>query len=477
VFILAAIAGSVAQTKTSARIRDRTATVPAPIQAGVVFAVIPSAKIERLQNLWLSPIIRRILSLLGWSALATALDRGGAAAAVYICATILGGVEFGRLGLANSTVSAMQAFALMGGAIMVMRFVPEFRHLRPNHAVGVIRLTLVLGLTISATLAVVLTFGRSVLSQQVFGEPSSFTLPLLLSSWLAITALNGILQANAAAFEDGRALALSGALAGASFLAMMPLGAVVLGYRGAIAGAIASEITRASVLSWSMRRNLASIGQRLIGPLYDEPWRLFTTFAVPVFLQALLYAPVLWLAQLILVKNSSIGGLFQVGVFNFCMVFFSAVLVVSTQMDKAVFPVLSGAYSPDNPGTLKASFRPVLAIQLVSSSVGALLLSCLSPYLMTSEYRTYWPVLCIVAVAGVVSSVQTTISNALLIMHRQHDVLLSMIPWSVTLLVCPWLLADLGAYALAIGLLVGALARAAPLALLLRRVIVNPVKV
>lgn len=410
-----------------------------------------------------SPIARRFATLLGWSSAATLFDRAAFALAVYVCAHLIDGTDFGRWGMAQSTIMAIQIYVLVGGGMLISRFLPAFRENSPEEAVGVVRMTL----AVSAIALLTATVGIFVLSDrialEIFRAPSTPLLPTLLVLWLGLTALSGILQTVVTSFEDGRILALSSALAGVIALIVLPVAALRFGYQGMIGGMIFVESTRCAVL-WRHSQSLfLRTGYRLLGRVSGKVWKLFYSFGIPVFLQSMLYAPTIWATQLIIVQRNS-GGLLEVGAFNFAMIFFSIVLMAAMQVNRASLPILSELAATNQNRSLARVASRMMLVQLLSAVLIAAPIALLSPLIMTDAFKDHWLVLCLVAAAGVAVSLQNSLSNTLLVVDRQVTVFWTIVPWAGLMLGIAWFQFELGALALALALLVSGIVRTAILA-------------
>ncbi|MBI1399409.1 hypothetical protein [Hyphomonas sp.] len=422
---------------------------------------------EQLSALRSSALTRRFLKLLGWSTVATFVDRAAVLGSIFICARLVDGEEFGRWGVAQSAVTAMQVFIVLGGAVLVYRFIPEFIGKAPYIAVSVLRLNLLL-LTVGWISIVALLFvWATPVADGLFHEASSGLLILLLSGWLGASGLSTLFQATLFALEDGRSLAVTGLVAGLLSMILIPVGAIYFGYLGMMGGVLATESVRSVLYLKRIDSRFAELGQKLIGSITRDAWRRFFRFGLPVFLQSLLYAPVLALAQFIVLRRHP-NSLEEIGAFNYSMIFFSAALLVAGKMNQAAMPIMSSLAAESTTDRLTGVVQKVATIQVLAAVVMALPIALLAPIVMPPSYAEQWPVLVVLMATAIVVSAQTVFSNGLLVINRQVVVATSVVPWAILLLLTVSMF-EFGALSIACGLLIGGLARTAMLWFALRR--------
>lgn len=415
----------------------------------------PSGRLRGfVQSARASLIAGRFLRLLGWSSAATLFDRASLLLAVFVSARLIDGESFGRWGVAQSTVGAVQIFVLLGSAILLTRFVPDDIKRAPERAAGTIRTTLAIAAVALGVAMVGLVIFGDEIARTLFKEAPSVELIALLTVWLGLSAFWVLLQAALMALEDGQSIAISSGATGILCLALIPLGASTIGYRGMMAGVIAAEAVRVLILTVQLDKRLEKFDLNVLGPISKRDFQRLVTFGLPVFLQSLLSAPVMWLAQMIILQRTP-NGLEQVGLFNYALLFFSVVLLVSTKVNQAAMPIMSSLAGEGRIAALARTAAVIAAAQLVAALVIAMPVFLMADWVLPPDYAGEALTIKLIALAGIVVAIQTMAANTLLVLDRQMTVLFSIVPWSVIMIGISWYFSEFGAVSLAAGLLIG----------------------
>lgn len=384
---------------------------------------------------------RRFFNLFAWISLATLFDRAATLAAVFLAARLVDGESFGRWGVAQSTVTALLVFVNFGGAVLIGRYVPQFKQSAPERAAETIRVALLISAIVIALACIALFSGSDLLAAGLFKAEPSFWYAALIAGWLSVVGVGANLAAAAAAFEDGKAVAWSSLGCGAVALALIPLGAHVGGAAGMMVGVVVAELVRAGVLTGAVNRSLAGHGQILFGPIQKETWVRVRRFAGPVFLQAALYSPVLWLGQIILMQKHA-DPLIEAAAFAYGLLFFGLALMVTSRINQAGLPIMSSLTAPEEARRLMRFSQQAALVNAATATAMAIPIALAAPWLTPPSLTGHWAPIAILAVAGVVVSTQTSLANALLVVDRQLTVLGSIIPWAGIFLGLIWVYVD-----------------------------------
>lgn len=427
---------------------------------------------SRLAGLFSQSVgLRRLVSLARWTFVSFALEKGATVVVVFLLARILGAEDYGRLSLAQGLVNTMQMFVVLGSGAVLGRYVPSLRQEGMARAVEVINLCalLVLG---SAALFLVLasTLGRSA-AALVLHVPDGSPLVSLVILWVLLVAGVNLLVTILLSFEQGRTLGLVSFLGAALSISSVPALASTYGLTGAILGLLAVETLKVVTLGVFYHRLLRDRGGSMLTRPRTADLPLLFRFGVPVFLTSALWAPTMWLSQLI-VGTRSPGGLVDVGVFGFTNSLLGAVILISSLTNQAAMPVLSSLRGEGRFGELRRVSSIMALAQLGIAICIALPLAAMAPWIMAlvgPTYLEHWPVLLIMVATGVVLSAQTALGNYLLVTDRQVYLLATMIGWSAIVIGLTLGFVTWGAYTLAWALLVGAILRTTAIGLVFLR--------
>lgn len=404
-----------------------------------------------------SDISRRFAKLFGWTATATAFDRAAALGAIFLSARLVDAESFGRWSAAQSTVIAMQVFILVGGTTVISKFVPQLKTTLPRDAAETVRMTFMVTAVIIAALATIILVRADSVTEYLFKQSSDSQVVALLAGWLCVTGLGSLLAATCTAFEDGRAIAGSSLVAGLLSIIAIPTAAITYGYVGMLIAVVVAELARCILLGIAVASKFNEIDQPLIGGVSIRSWRRFATFGIPLFAQSALYAPVLWVGQMMVLQRNT-NGLIEIGAFNFAMLFFAAILVVTTRVNQATMPLLSSLAGNHELARLARVAQTFALLQLVVALLIAAPIAVAAPLITPAALS--WPTLSVVAMAGAAVALQTALANALLVVDRQWTVLASIVPWAVIFLSITWGFSEsAGALALANGLLLAGFVR------------------
>lgn len=405
----------------------------------------------------------RLLRLTGWTMVAFSLEKAAGLFVILMLAGLLGAQDYGRLTLAQGMVNTLQILILMGAGPVLARFVPAFQKESFRRAVQIISLCVVIasGATM-IFVAAALTIGQSAVLQALDLTAGSAVAGWVIA-WVALSAGVNLAAATMLAFERGRALgALSGGGAVATVL-LVPLLAARLGLTGAVTGLVAVEALKLVAFILLYRRFAAREGGPTLAAPRLHDLSLLGRYGVPVFLSGALWAPTLWLAQLV-VSREGAEGLAEVGIFGFANSVLGVVLLLSSLSNRAAVPILSSMQAEGHTAELRRVCGGMALAQLAVAGAIALPLAGLAPWIASAAgpgFAAHWPVLVVMIATGVVLSAQTSLGNYLLVTDRQAFLTLTLLPWAAVLLGAATAFPEHGAYALSIGLLVASILRTA----------------
>jgi len=420
-----------------------------------------------------SETLRRFLKLASWSLVAFALDKAALLAIVFLLARILGAADYGRLTLAQGAVNTAQIFVVLGAGTMLARYIPAMREDSVRRAVELINLCALVVLSTATIFTIGGLLGAPVIATAVLDLPESSIIPYGMVAWVLLTALNSLLLTVMLSFEKGQAMGLVSLVGALLTIATVPALALQGGLTGAVTGLVAVEAAKGLLLLTLYRRMIRAEGVAMLTPVRRGDAPLLWRFGLPMFLSSALWAPTLWLAQII-VKTQAPDGLVAVGVFGFANNILGAVILLSGLTNRALMPILSSLHARGAFDELRRTSWLLAVSQTAAAAIIGFPMAVAAPFIMNMagpEFARQWPVLITMIVTGVIIAGQTTLVNSLLVLDRPYLVLATMFLWSLTIISAVSICAANGAYALAGGLLIASGLRTACLALAWKRVL------
>lgn len=408
-----------------------------------------------------SEILRRFMKLAGWTMVAFALDKTAQLVVVFVLARILGAEEYGRLTLAQGLVNTSQIFVVLGVGTMLARYIPAMREEGMTRAVEIINLCAMVVLATAAFFTVAGLIGAPLIATSMLDLPATSTLPYWMMAWVLLTVVNSFLLTIMLSFEKGKAMGLVSLVGAMVSITVAPILALRLELAGAVTALVAVEAAKAALLTLLYARLVKSEGAQFLVPPRRGDIPLLWRFGLPVFLISALWAPTIWLAQLI-VKTQAPNGLAAVGVFGFTNSILGAVIVISSLTNRAALPILSSLRGQGQFAEMKRMSRLMALGQIAVAAAIGLPLAIAAPFIMAMAGETFaqaWPVLLIMTATGILIAGQTALGNYLLMIDRPRFLLMTMVVWALIMIGGVLLYPEQGAYALSGGLLAATIIR------------------
>lgn len=425
---------------------------------GLALRFMPKAVRETIER---SEVARRFLRLATWSLVAFALDKLAMIAIVFLLARILGAADYGRLTLVQGLVNTAQIFVVLGAGTMLARYVPAMREESFRRAVEIVNLCMIVVFTTSLVLTMSGLAIAPIIAADVLEVPTYSPLPYAVIFWVLLTAANNLLTTTMLSFEKGSSMGLVSLIAAFASIILVPAFANRFGLVGAVCSLGAVELIKAAVLSTIYYRMLAMAGVPILTPVRRSDIPLLWRFGLPVFLNSAVWAPTIWLAQLI-IKATATDGLIAVGVFGFANSLLGAVILVSSLSNRAALPIQSSLYARGEHAELRRLSWKMTLFQAGAAAALAVPVGLMAPIIMASAgigFAPYWPVLIITILAAVIIAGQTTLGNYILVIGRPYFIFFTLLPWAAVLLGTCAIFGQHGAYALAWGLLAASTVR------------------
>jgi len=279
-----------------------------------------------------------------WLMVGTLISQGCQFVAVVLVARTLGKVEFGELGVIQSTVGMFGVFAGFGLGVTATKHVAEYRQEDPAKAGRILTMCAAFATAFGGVLTAALFLAAPWLSATTLSAPHLGTLLQVSAPLLFLQALTGAQTGALAGFEAFRSIARVNALAGLTKLPLMVGGVYVAGLSGAVWGLVASAGVHWTLTHLALRRAADREGVPF-APLRacSREWQLLYRFSLPAVLSGAIVSPVQWLNIAMLVNQP--GGYAELGKYNAAVVFQGVMLFLGGVVNTPMLSMLANSHS------------------------------------------------------------------------------------------------------------------------------------
>ncbi|HEX6432911.1 MAG TPA: oligosaccharide flippase family protein, partial [Gemmatimonadales bacterium] len=388
-----------------------------------------------------------------WSLLGMGAAQGLAMVASIVTARLLGRVAFGELTMVTGTVGAFGILAGLGLGLTATKYTAEHRSSDPARAGQILGLAQLVAAVSGGLTAVILFLLAPWLAAQTLNAPNLADELRLGCILLFLNALDGTQTGALAGLEAFRATARVSLLRGLLSFPALIGGVWLYGLTGAVAatvfvGAVAWILNQRALRQESAKRGLR-ISYRGVRPNLPILWQ----FSLPALLSAVMVAPVMWLANAILVNQP--GGYGELGLFNAANQWRTAIMFLPAVLLRVALPMMASATHPRQAGdfgrTLVLAQSLTVAIVL---PVGVLLMFLSGPImrLYGNEFIHGADVLIGVACTIMIASIGNATGAAIEARGKMWRGLALNLSWAVVLIVAVGFTAsEWGARSLAYG--------------------------
>lgn len=294
---------------------------------------------QSFQRLFRSPLVARFARGSFWSLAGTLFSQGLGLAASVFTVRMLGAVGYGELGMINSTVATLGAFAGMGLGLTATKYLAEYRAANPVQAGRILALTARLAWISSGIFALMLAVLAPILASRTL-QAAHLSGQLALGSLiLFFSSINGFQAGALAGFEAFMPLARIQLLRGLIYFPLVFLGVWLFGLTGAIVATILPGLYACWLCQRALNRECLRAGIPRDPAGGKAVWPVVWHFALPAFLSGILVTPFLWLAQTLLVNQP--GGYGELGRFNVANQWRSLLLLMPNVFGSVSLPMLS----------------------------------------------------------------------------------------------------------------------------------------
>jgi O-antigen/teichoic acid export membrane protein len=202
-----------------------------------------------------------------------------------------------------STVLTIAMVAQLAMGFTASKYVAEYRSQLPEKAGRIMGMCFVISVVTASVGSVLLVSMASWLSTSVLKAPHLATALVIASGFTFFSTINGYQTGAMSGLEAYGGLAKSGVLSGIIAVCAISLGAWMQGLNGALIGLSVSAFARCIIHNSWLR--MESRAQR-IKPSYcgfSQEKTVITRFALPAALAGYYTIPILWLANILLVRQ------------------------------------------------------------------------------------------------------------------------------------------------------------------------------
>ncbi len=372
------------------------------------------------------------------------------AAGSVVVARLLGKVRLGELGMLLSTIGMFNLVAELSLGVTASKHVAQYRTSDPNRAGRILGLAHITGWLSGLVTAGLVFLLAGLLADRALAAPNLAPYLRLASPVLLLTALSGVQSGALVGIEAFRPLSSRRIVLTSVQTLLGIVGVWAYGIAGALLASLVSGVIgllwiRQLLLHECRGRGIA-ISYRGVGRESSILWR----FALPSMMSGLLFTPVLWAANALLVRMP--GGFGELGAFNAANQWRTLILWVPGILGSVTLPMLSTFLAEGNASRYVRTLKVNLLINVAVGLAVALPISLAAPWIMAMYgrgFRDSWLALVALCFAGVLQGAGHVVGSALTSLGRMWWGFALNGIWAIEILTATVLLRHRGAIGLA----------------------------
>jgi O-antigen/teichoic acid export membrane protein len=396
-----------------------------------------------------SPVVSRLARGTLWSLVGTVLGRGLSVIAAIVVARQLGKLDFGALGIIQSTMLNFSVFVGCGLGITATKHLPELRVSDPPRAGRILVLSSLVATLVGAAISLAFVAAAPWIAERILAAPRLTDMVRVGALLLFLNTLNGSQTGALAGFEAFKSIAWVNLWTGLVTFPIMVCAVLVGGLPGGVWGLAASAGVNWLLSHLALRRECRGFGVPLVFKGLAAEWRVLTGFSLPAVLGGTVLGPVNWLCSTILVNQPN--GYAEMGIFNATSQWFALVLFLPGLLSQVLLPVLSETLSNGDKGKARGLLTLALGANATTVVPCIVVLSIASPWLMSlygTGFEESWTVLVITLLTGAIFALQSPMNQLLNAKGLVWIVLFSNLLWGFLFTGLTWALIDRGAIGL-----------------------------
>lgn len=420
----------------------------------ILYAYCPDPLLPYWDRVEASDIGYRLAKGTFWSIAGTVMSRGLMMVGMIFVARMLGKTAYGELGMVSSTVGMIGVFAEFGLGVTSTKYVSEYRQSDPARAGRIIGLSNILAMGTGGLMALLLFVFASWLAEHTINAPHLGGVLRISAIMLLFNALNGAQTGALAGLEAFKSIARVNLIVG---LASFPIlvGGV---YYGGLVGAVCALTVQMGINWWLNRmalhreakRHCISITLKDIREYRPEKSILWK-FSLPALLSSILFSPVNWICNALLVNR--IEGYGEMGVYNAANQWYAMILFLPSMLCSVALPIVSERLGQNE--TMQSKKLIVFLIKLNAIVVLPLVIlgSIASPYIMSLygvSFRSGWPTLVVVLLTVALLAIQIPVGYSLAASGKMWENFTMTFVWGLIFIIATMLLLNHGSFGLAV---------------------------
>jgi len=351
----------------------------------------------------------------GWSLFAALIARSANFIMMVICARVLSQDQFGEVAIMLSTAGMFGPIAGLGLSITTTKFLAEYRDKHPHRAGRILAMSLAAAIAAGGLMTIVLILLAPMLASWGLGEARLTGLLVESSGLLLLGVIDSVQTGALTGLEAFPRIAKLSAWNGVLGIPIVTILAKSYGATGAIAGltlALASSCVLNAII---LRNECRKCGIRLVFSGWAEERHILFRFSLPAYISGSVVAPIMWLANVLLVKSG--GGLAQMALFTAADRFRFLLIFIPISASRIAVPTLSRLRSAGDAAGYRSALRWNVGFGLIATVPPALVCAALARPLMASfgeQFAAGWPVLVLLAISAIPTVLNTQLGAALM---------------------------------------------------------------
>ena len=378
------------------------------------------------------------------------------ACAAIVAARCIGKVQFGELGILNSTIVTLGILGSAGLGITATGYTAVLHSTRDSRLGEFYGFLLITALVASSMVAAAVFGLRGFIAESLLGEGHLDKLLGIVAFQLITNSVWGVQQGVLIGLEKFRAVAIVNFAWGFSTFLFVSLLSFTYGVIGALYGYLLSGIVCIGTCRYFLHREISACGYSIVFKWTKRNFEILRRFAMPAIVISICTQPFAWISRLYLARQEH--GFAELGIFTAAFSWSMLIQFLPERLTSSCLPVLSSCYA-------KAEYSEFRKVS-VRLGIGCLAFASLSslPFILFSDdilsvYGTGFDhgkntliVISIANAAGSVLLALRAILTAMGVMWAQTSY--SILSGVLVVAVSAALVADHGALGLAIGYLV-----------------------
>lgn len=286
-------------------------------------------------------ILHKVISGGSWSLVGGVFALVFGLISVVLVARGLGVEAYGELGMLQSTIGMLAILATFGLGLTLTKHIAQYENSDSEKARKIYALTSLFSLCTGLLLCGLTILLAQYLAADVL-EASHLVLPLIVfSPVLILDAWQGVQLGTLSGFQLFRTIAFIEMLRATCQCTVVVLGAYQWGLMGAVAGLLLTRLIVGFITTWAVYR---AFTERSIAYSFTGFWEqaaVLRSFSLPAALSGLAVAPVMWICNTLVVRES--GGFAALGIYNAANQIVTAITVLGESLAKPLLPMLSAS--------------------------------------------------------------------------------------------------------------------------------------